>query len=527
MNKLIKVILFLIVGMVQAFAWGGLRGDTLAKELDEAVLNRSFYLQQREQRITQLKDMFLLSKISLWQEYEINHQLYEEFKKIQQDSAIYYIKRNMEIASFMKDTARIYTSRLRLATLYAFSGMYRESESLLRSIDRELLSKEQKQDFYEAYYSFFSYYSTNLDSFEYRKQLDLYKDSLLSVLDTASYQYKINLAQKYLAHGQARSAEKVLIPLLEKEERYNPNYTLSVIADIKRAFLDSGSIQKLALNYYESGDLSNALKYAQLAIEGAVTCNIQFRMNEISKFYPIINASYQTREAQGKRQLMTYFLLISLLTLFLILSLAYVYRQMRKISAIREELVNTNACLVKLNGEISETNNLLQERNIQLSESNHIKEEYIAHFLDLCSTYINKLEDYQKSLQKKAMNKQLDELFKMLRSTRMVENEVEALYVNFDRIFLGLYPTFVRDFNALLQPEERIVLKSEDLLNKELRIFALMRLGVTDSVRIAAFLRCSLSTIYNYRTKVRNKALVPRDEFEGWVMRIGVNLNPL
>ena len=178
MNKLIKVILFLIVGMVQVFAWGGLRGDTLAKELDEAVLNRSFYLQQREQRITQLKDMFLLSKISLWQEYEINHQLYEEFKKIQQDSAIYYIKRNMEIASFMKDTVRIYTSRLRLATLYAFSGMYRESEGLLRSIDRELLSKEQKQDFYEAYYSFFSYYSTNLDSFEYRKQLDLYKDSL-------------------------------------------------------------------------------------------------------------------------------------------------------------------------------------------------------------------------------------------------------------------------------------------------------------------------------------------------------------
>lgn len=468
MNKLIKVILFLIVGMVQVFAWGGLRGDTLAKELDEAVLNRSFYLQQREQRITQLKDMFLLSKISLWQEYEINHQLYEEFKKIQQDSAIYYIKRNMEIASFMKDTARIYTSRLRLATLYAFSGMYRESESLLRSIDRELLSKEQKQDFYEAYYSFFSYYSTNLDSFEYRKQLDLYKDSLLSVLDTASYRYKINLAQKYLAHGQG-----------------------------------------------------------EVCGEGAVTCNIQFRMNEISKFYPIINASYQTREAQGKRQLMTYFLLISLLTLFLILSLAYVYRQMRKISAIREELVNTNACLVKLNGEISETNNLLQERNIQLSESNHIKEEYIAHFLDLCSTYINKLEDYQKSLQKKAMNKQLDELFKMLRSTRMVENEVETLYVNFDRIFLGLYPTFVKDFNALLQPEERIVLKSEDLLNKELRIFALMRLGVTDSVRIAAFLRCSLSTIYNYRTKVRNKALVPRDEFEGWVMRIGINRNPL
>lgn len=125
------------------------------------------------------------------------------------------------------------------------------------------------------------------------------------------------------------------------------------------------------------------------------------------------------------------------------------------------------------------------------------------------------------------MNKSVGQSYSRCSVDRMVENEVEALYVNFDRIFLGLYPTFVRDFNALLQPEERIVLKSEDLLNKELRIFALMRLGVTDSVRIAAFLRCSLSTIYNYRTKVRNKALVPRDEFEGWVMRIGVNRNPL
>lgn len=552
MNLFIKVILFLIIGATRVFAGGEIRGDRLSEELDDAVRNRSSYLQQRERRITQLKDMFLANKLPLWQEYEINHQLYEEFRKIQQDSAIYYIERNVEIATRLKDTARVYTSRLQLATLYAFSGMYREVESLLGSINRDLLSKEQKQDFYEAYYSFFSYYSMNLDSAKYAEKLDLYKDSLLSVLDTASYRYKIKLAESQIIHGQVDSAERLLLPLLEKEERYGPNfamityllgdvyahkegqtalarkyYMLSVISDIRLAFLDSGSMQKLALNFYEDGDLSHALKFAQLAIEGAVACNIQYRMNEISKFYPIISASYQAQEAQDRRLLLTYFLLISLLMFFLILSLAYVYRQMRKISAIRKELVDTNARLVKLNGEISEASDLLQERNIQLSESNRIKEEYIAHFLDLCSTYISKLEDYQKSLQKKAMNKQLDELFKMLRSTRMVEREVEALYVNFDRIFLGLYPTFVEDFNALLRPEERFTLRSEDLLNKELRIFALMRLGVTDSVRIAAFLRCSLSTIYNYRTKIRNKSLVPRDEFEDGVMRIGINRSPL
>lgn len=175
-----------------------------------------------------------------------------------------------------------------------------------------------------------------------------------------------------------------------------------------------------------------------------------------------------------------------------------------------------------MNQGITDTNKQLKEVNIQLSESNHIKEEYIAHFFDLCSTYITKLEDYRKSLNKKAANNQLDDLFKTLKSTAFVDNELEELYKNFDNIFLSLYPTFVEDFNTLLISEEQIVLKPGELLNTELRIFALIRLGITDSVKIASFLRYSLSTIYNYRTKARNKAAVSRDEFENLVMKIGI-----
>lgn len=130
--------------------------------------------------------------------------------------------------------------------------------------------------------------------------------------------------------------------------------------------------------------------------------------------------------------------------------------------------------------------------------------------------YIDKLEDYRKSLNKLAQNRQIDELYKQLKSTSMMENELDELYKNFDAIFLNLYPTFVADFNALLVEDERIVLKSEDLLNKELRIYALLRLGITDSVKIASFLRCSLSTVYNYRTKARNKAAISREDFEKW-----------
>ena len=105
----------------------------------------------------------------------------------------------------------------------------------------------------------------------------------------------------------------------------------------------------------------------------------------------------------------------------------------------------------------------------------------------------------------------------------MLETEQGELYKNFDAIFLNLYPSFVEDFNALLNEDERIKLRSKNLLNKELRIYALLRLGITDSVKIASFLRCSLSTVYNYRTKIRNKASVSRETFEKMVMKIGSN----
>jgi hypothetical protein len=221
--------------------------------------------------------------------------------------------------------------------------------------------------------------------------------------------------------------------------------------------------------------------------------------------------------------LQLYLLCISLLSVFLIIAIIYVYKQMKKVSKIRGELYRTSQKLSKLNKNITKTNNQLQERNAQLSESNVIKEEYIAHFFSLCSAYINKLENYRILLNKKAVAKQFDEIYKMLKSTTLVDNELEELYKNFDVIFLNLYPTFVKDFNDLLIKEDQVQLKQGELLNTELRIFALIRLGITDSVKIAAFLRYSLSTIYNYRTKARNKAAVSRNNFEEMVIKIGIN----
>ena len=189
---------------------------------------------------------------------------------------------------------------------------------------------------------------------------------------------------------------------------------------------------------------------------------------------------------------------------------------MRRLYRVKEELSQANGLLRKLNDE-------LNGKNQQLLDSNDVKEQYIARFFDFCSTYIDKLEDYRKSLKKLFQDRRFDDLGKRLKSTSMFESELDELYRNFDAIFLSLYPSFVEDFNALLVEEERIVPKTGDLLNKELRIYALLRLGITDSAKIASFLRCSLSTVYNYRTKVRNKAAISREAFEKEVMEIGTS----
>jgi DNA-binding CsgD family transcriptional regulator/uncharacterized protein YneF (UPF0154 family) len=244
-------------------------------------------------------------------------------------------------------------------------------------------------------------------------------------------------------------------------------------------------------------------------------CKVRYRIIEGTSSYPIINAAYQQKISSQNRQLVGLVIIVSILLIGVIIGLVIIYRQVQHLRRIRSELSATNQQLRSLNDEIKRT-------NLKLSESNHIKEEYIAQFFDMCSSYIDKMEDIRKALLKKATNQQWDALREQLKSTQMEEREVQQLYVNFDRIFLNLYPTFVDEFNALLQEEEKIYPKKTELLNTELRIFALIRLGIDDSVKIASFLRYSLRTVYNYRTKVRNKAAGNRDAFEAAVCQIAV-----
>ncbi|PXV63025.1 hypothetical protein CLV62_11666 [Dysgonomonas alginatilytica] len=504
-------------------------------------------MQIKEQKILEIKKMLETPDISETQRYDINVRLYDQYKTYISDSAIHFAKENLQIAYKLDDASSINKSKLSLASLYTIAGMYIESMDLLKSIDRKKIPEQLLLNYYDTYKLLYSSYSSNnLYTNIYHEKSNLYRDSLLNVLDTASNHYKIVYSEKLLDQNKLEESKQILQNLLDKSESEDHEravlayaianvykkesnleqqrvyYTISAICDIKNAIKENASLQALAIVLYETGDIENAYRCIKSSMEDAMFCNARLRTFEISKIFPIIDTAYQERVTKQKEELQFFLILVSVLSLFLIVAVIYVYLQMKRVARIRKELYITNVKLNELNTDLQENNIQLNNLNIELSEANRIKETYIGHFLDLCSMYISKLEKYQNTLNKKAVEKKLDELYKMLKSHDMIDNELKELYDNFDNIFLHLYPNFVEDFNSLLLEEERFVLKPNELLNTELRIFALVRLGIVDSSKIASFLHYSANTIYNYRTRVRNKAAVPRDEFESLVTKIGV-----
>jgi hypothetical protein len=162
----------------------------------------------------------------------------------------------------------------------------------------------------------------------------------------------------------------------------------------------------------------------------------------------------------------------------------------------------------------------LKTVNEELAQTGKIKEVYIARYLDRCVSYMDQFEQYRHSLSKLAMASRIEELYKQIKSDEFIRKERKAFYTEFDKAFLEIFPHFIDNFNALLAEDERIYPKQGELLSTELRIFALIRLGVTDSNRIAHFLGYSLATVYNYRSRMRNRAVGNKDQFEQNVMKL-------
>jgi hypothetical protein len=348
-------------------------------------------------------------------------------------------------------------------------------------------------------------------------------------LDKRQYDQAIQSLRGFFSKTSKESPDRAVIAYiisdayrLKKDKEQEKKWLIiSAISDLQLVKKENISLRKLAFTLYEQGDIDRAYKYIKRSLEDALFCNAKLRTYEISKMLPIINDAYQNKNETNRTQLIVFLLSVSILSLFLLIVLILLFKQMKKLANAQKEISLANTKLSELNKELNQINERLNETNATLAEASLLKEIYIGRYMDQCSDYIGKLEEYSRKLSVMATAGKMNELIKAVKSNTYLEKELKVFYTNFDQTFLLLFPSFIEDFSNLLTDKNAIHLKQGELLNPELRIFALIRLGIKDSTKIAEFLRYSVSTIYNYRSQLKNKSLGPREEFETKVMLIG------
>ena len=521
------------------------------KQIDEAIAESPRYVAQREAKITAARNAY--EQTNGQQKYEESYRLYELYRPFVSDSAIYFLRQCITLAEELGDHNSSVRCRSLLAIRCSNTGLYDEALNILDSINLGSgLDKLVLGTYYEAYnnvYGELSYY-TRLDDMRqlYQRKEQHYKQLMFEYLPATSESCFLRREQAAQAEGKLKEAMAINDEWMKTVEPGSHPYALvalyryieyklqgdtiqmmywlteSVLADIRNAAMDQGSMWELANELMLSDDVDRASRYISYTSDCANRYGSRQRNWQIAPLLTHIANEYKSQSERTTSQLWGTLIVISILALLLLGALFFVHRRNTQLHAARndlktsnDELASANRLLATQKDELSQLNSQLSTLNSQLSESNRVKEEYIGRFMSLCAQYIDKLDNYRKMVNKKMKNKELDELFQISKSTELKEKELEELYENFDTVFLHLFPNFIDDFNALLQPEMQIHPKEENRLTTDIRIFALIRLGFEDSSKIAEFLHYSVNTIYNYRARIKNGALGNREQFENRV----------
>ena len=546
--KLLAILHVLLLLPIFVLAQEHVDLDSRFRQIDEAIAESPRFVAQREAKIASARHAF--EQTSGQQKYEEGFRLYELYRPFVSDSAIYFLRQCITLAEQQGDHAASVRCRSLLAIRCSNIGLYDEALNILDSIhlgngfDKTVLGT-----YYEAYnnvYGELSYY-TRLDDMRrnYQEKEQHYKQLMFDNLPPTSESCLLRREQTAQAEGRLDEAMAINDEWMKTVEPGSHPYALtalyryieyklqgdttqmmywlteSVLADIRNAAMDQGSMWELANELMISGDVDRASHYISYTSDCANRYGSRQRNWQITPLLSHIATEYKAQSERTTSQLWLTLAVISILALLLLGALFFVHRRNTQLHAARNDLKASNAQLSTLNSQLSTQkdelaalNSQLSTLNAQLTESNRVKEEYIGRFMSLCAQYIDKLDNYRKMVNKKMKNKELDELFQISKSTELKEKELEELYENFDTVFLHLFPNFIDDFNALLQPEMRIHPKEENRLTTDIRIFALIRLGFEDSSKIAEFLHYSVNTIYNYRARIKNGALGNREQFE-------------
>jgi hypothetical protein len=523
--------------------------DSLLKVLDAQIKKDNLYVAAKENNIAVLKKNLKKENLSNEDRYLLNKSLFQEYKSYQSDSAIACLNRNLDICRALNNPYKMNETNLSFAALFRLLGLYPEALDALSLVRKDRMDHAQQVKYYscnmDIYWGIAHYTQDNKRKRKYWQLHDAYRDSLLKIMIAGSPEYLQQEENRLREAGMTNGAIAINDLRLQSVATEKEEYALvmfhrsliyrktgevekqkecllrSTIADIECAIKDNASISILANILFEEGDVERSYNYIRFLLNNTSLYNTRLRSTETLAILNIIDKAYHEKSRKQSRKLHISFLFICALFLILIVLSCFIYRQMRRKANINKYVMKTNQQLNVLNLRLKDMNLELEKNRMEMIESNKIKEEYIGYFLNQCLQYIDKMDDYRKMVNKKILEKQIEQLYRITKSTTLREDELKALFRNFDTMFLNLFPNFVSDFNALLADEEQISLKKGEILNVELRIYALIRLGISDSAKIADFFGYSVNTIYNYRAKMKNRAKYPREDFEWLVKQTG------
>ena len=522
--------------------------EALLERLDAEIAAAPRYEALKEARIDSLRRM-LAHSADPGRKFEAVDGLIAEYDAYKADSAIHYVNMNLN-APKARDPRVRNRLLLRKADLYSHAGLFPDAISLMDSIDHAALDADSRKQYFANYCALYQYiveYNTDFDpalQMEYERRRHQYADSIRMSTDSMSLVHIIYVMPELAESGRVEEAAARLRESMEgyaegtreysilasilayvykvngRPEEYMEYLTRSAVSDIKGAVKENMSFRELATNMFEAGNVERANVYLKKSIADANFFSARMRNAQSLKMLPMIDESYDALQRKLYRRLQYLIAAVSLLAAGVIAALYFIRRQYRRLKAANGQVTLINAELSCLSEQLGHANADLEEKNRALNESNVIREQYTGLFMGYSAAAINALQSYHQSV-RLMVNQGLTKaaLQKKLESSEFIDSTIKEFYAKFDEAILRIYPDFPDKVNALLKPGEEIRLKPGELLNTELRIQALIRIGISENAKIAEFLRCSITTIYTYRSKLRRRALNP-EGFEEAVFRI-------
>lgn len=506
--------------------------DSLLQELNLVMENQSQYVAQKQQRIQQYKEM-IRETMSVPARFQVYDSLWFEYSSFQFDSAFKYANEMLQVAERMEDSARMARAKLNLAFIFRSAGMYKEAYQTLARIDASLLPNDLAIRYYESmgrtYFDLSSFNGIDYFVESYGSLGNMYIDSAIHLADSESLASFRLRGLKAEASGNYREAMYLFHQIIEQfevsqhqqamayyslgkinqalgnNEAYRDMIVRAAIADVRSATKETVATMELAGYMYHHGATEAASRYIDQAARDAKFYGAKQRIIQVSSLLPLIESAMLLNAQDKSKKLLGYLVLVSFLSVLIIIFAFIIFRQNRKLNAAKSNL--------------SQAYENLRELNEKLIEANTIKEEYVGFSFAKDSEYLHKLEKFKMDISKKLIEKRYDDLKYSLKQFDL-ESETERLNKKFDEIFLKLFPNFVSDFNSFFREEDKFKTEEKKPLPTELRIFALIRIGITEHEQIASILGYSVRTIYNYKNKVKKQSTLSSDEFDLQLMKI-------